>query len=431
MNTHPSSRRRFLQQSAAGLGLALAGLPRPAPARPRSANERLNLGIIGTAHRAEANIDGVRSENIVALCDIDAGLLGRAAERFPGARTYSDFRKLLEQPGIDAVVVSTADHTHAPAAAAALRLGKHVYCEKPLAHSVHEARVLAELAAASGKATQMGIQIHAEDNYRRVVELVRAGAIGPVQAVHVWCGKSWSGGERPTDTPPVPPGLDWDLWLGPAPLRPYHPTYQPANWRRWWDFGNGTLGDMGCHLVDLAFWALELDRPETIQASGPPVHPETAPEWIEVVYQFPARGERPAVELTWSDGSKRPAALAEIPEARGLDMGLLFVGRDGQLLADYDRRILLPAGKYAGFEPPARSIPDSIGHHAEWIRACKTGEPTTCPFSYSGPLTETILLGNVAYRSGCLVMWQPDRMTTGCAEADAFLKRDYRPGWTL
>ncbi len=288
-------RREFLKMVAAGSGAALLPLGR-ASAR-LSANEKLNIGIIGTAHRAEANIAGVQGENIVALCDIDDRLLGRASERFPKAKTYNDFRKLLEQKDIDAVVVSTADHTHAPASAGALHLGKHVYCEKPLTHDVHEARVVANLAKEAKVATQLGTQIHAGDNYRRVVELIQGNAIGPVRECHVWCGKSWSGGDRPTQTPPVPDYLHWDLWIGPAPERPYHPTYLPATWRRWWAFGNGTLGDMACHYMDLPFWALDLRHPTTIEAEGPPVHPETTPAWQIVRYEFPARRHPPGRPL--------------------------------------------------------------------------------------------------------------------------------------
>jgi predicted dehydrogenase len=427
-------RRAFLGRVAATGAAAFA-----APAiqirgavGPKSPNEKLNLGIIGTAGRARGNIQGVQGENLVALCDIDDLLLGRASEQFPGAKTYTDFRKLLEHPGLDAVVVSTADHTHAPASVMAMRLGKHCYCEKPLTHSVHEARVVAQTALASKVATQMGTQIHAGDNYRRVVELVQSGAIGPVSEVHVWVnGKSWSGGERPDTTPEVPSNLHWDLWLGPAPERSYHPTYQPANWRRWWDFGNGTLGDMGCHYTDLAFWALGLRHPLTIEAEGPPVHPETAPPWIKVTYEFPSRGDQPPVRLTWYDGSRRPDLPAGVDFPRW-NAGVLFVGARGMLMADYNRRQLFPEESFRDFTPPEPTIPASIGHHAEWIEACKTGAPTTCHFDYAGALTETILLGTVAYRVGQKLEWDAESLKArNCPEADRHLRRDYRPGWTL
>jgi predicted dehydrogenase len=425
-------RRDFLKTlGAAGAASAFGLRGFPAIGKPGSANERLNLGIIGTSGRAEGNIEGVQGENLVALCDIDDRLLGRAAGRFPGAKTFVDFRKLLDHPGLDAVVISTADHTHAPAAVGAIRRGLHVYCEKPLSHSVYEARVATEAAREKKVATQLGTQIHAGDNYRRVVELVRAGAVGPVREVHVWCGKSWSGGERPGDAPPVPEYLHWDLWLGPAPERPYHPTYQPANWRRWWDFGSGTLGDMACHYMDLPFWALDLKYPTAVESEGPPVHPETTPEWLIVRYEFPARGEKPPVALTWYDGGKRPEILKKAGMPDWGD-GVLFVGDDGMLIADYDNRRLLPEGRFRDFKPPEPSIPASIGHHAEWIAACKDGRPTTCRFDYSGPLTEAVLLGNVAYRAGSRLEWDAETLRAGnCPEAEEYLRRDYRKGWEL
>ena len=428
-------RRSFLRQSAALMGGATivgqnlqAG---PVSLRRVSANEKLNIGIIGTANRASDNINGVQGENIVAVCDIDDSYLARATEAFPKAQAFTDFRKMLDKGGLDAVVISTPDHMHVPASVAALKHGLHVYCEKPLSHTVWEARTVARLAAEKKLATQMGTQIHATDNYRRVVEHIRAGAIGRVTQAHVWVGKTWSGGERPTDTPPVPPGIHWNQWLGPAPERPYNPTYLPANWRRWWDFGNGTLGDMGCHHVDLPYWALALTAPTKIEAEGPPVHPETTPEWMVVKYDFPANGDRPPLQLTWYDGGRRPELL-EKPGMPAWGDGTLFVGEKGMLLADYDRCVLLPEENFKGFKAPEPTIPRSIGHYAEWIQACKTGSPTTCSFDYSGPLTETILLGMVAYRVGKPITWDPQNLKCPNApEADRFLKRQYRSGWEL
>ncbi len=425
-------RRDFLRGvaaagAAASFGSWSWGRPLAGP------NEKLNIGVIGTSGRALGNIEGVEGENIVAVCDVDSNLLGVASERFPKAKTYSDFRKLIEAGGLDAVVISTADHTHAPAAAMALRMGKHVYCEKPLTHSVFEARTLARLAAEAKAATQMGTQIHATSNYRRVVELIRSGAIGPVRSVNVWLdGAKWAGGERPTETVAVPSTLDWDCWIGPAPMRPYHPTYQPANWRRWWDFGNGTLGDMACHFMDLPFWALDLRHPSTVESPGGPGHPETTPVGQLVRWTFPARGDRPAVEFTWKDGQKsRPEVLAE-HKVRGFGSGVLFTGDKGMLVADYDRRVLLPESEFRDFHAPEKSIPESIGHHAEWIAACKDGRPTTCNFDYSGALTEAVLLGNVAFRVGRKLEWDAAKLqAVGCPEAENFLHREYRKGWTL
>jgi predicted dehydrogenase len=426
------SRRRFLQSTAlATAGVWVGGCAATSPRR-LSANDKLNVAAIGTANRARSNISGVESENLVAICDIDETFLAAVKEKFPAAKTYTDFRKMLEQKDIDAVVVSTADHTHAVATAAALRLGKHVYCEKPLTHTVYEARAIARLAAKNKRlATQMGTQIHATENYRRVVELVQSGAIGQVQECHVWCEKSLASGNRPTDFPLVPAHLHWDLWLGPTPARPYHPEYLPKTWRHWWEFGEGILGDMACHYVDLAFWALQLKHPETIETEGPPVHPETTPEWLIVRYQFPARAKLPAVRLTWYDGGKRPA-LVDQGQVPGWRNGVLFVGQKGMLIADYGRRKLLPESQYADFQAPEPFIPNSIGHHEEWIQACKTGSPTTCNFAYGAALTETVLLGNVAYRTGHKLQWDAARLKVkNSKNAMNYIHTEYRKGWEL
>ena len=430
---HQFTRRQFLRNgtlATAGFVLARTGVL----GKGRSPNEKLNIGVVGTANRARGNIAGVEHENIVALCDIDDTFLAAAAERHPRAKTYNDFRRLLEQKDVDAVVISTADHTHAVATAAALKAGKHVYCEKPLTHTVFEARMVSRLAAKNRRlATQMGIQIHAGDNYRRVVELVQSGAIGPVRECHVWCSRDWSGGGRPADTPPTPRHIHWDLWLGPAPVRPYHPEYHPKNWRRWWDFGGGTLADMGCHFLDLVFWALHLRAPKTIEATGPPVNPETTPAWLIVKYEFAARANMPPLRLIWYHGENevRPPLLQEgrVPK---WENGVLFVGDSGMLLADYGRRCLLPEAQYADFQPPAPFIRDSIGHHNEWIKACKTGSPTSCNFDYGGALTETVLLGNVAYRTGHKLEWNAARLKVENSKlAMSYVQQKYRKGWTL
>jgi predicted dehydrogenase len=426
------TRRDFLRRSA----LMTAGLwlgTNVSRAKIRSANNRLNIGIIGTANRAHSNISGVSEENIVALCDIDDHYLSAESKVFPGAMTYNDFRKLLEQKDVEAVVISTADHTHAVATMAALQSGRHVYCEKPLAHTVAEARLVSRTAAAAKNlATQMGTQVHAGKNYRRVVELVRHGVIGEVRECHVWCDKSWGGsGERPIARPRVPSNLHWDLWLGPAAERPYHPDYLPKNWRRWWDFGNGTLGDMGCHYIDLAHWALELRHPLTVEASGPQVHSETTPAWLEVRYEYESPHSKSPIVVTWYDGGKRPAILAEgkVPAWKN---GVLFVGAKGMLLADYEHYRLLPESEFHGFIPPAPFIPDSIGHYNEWIQACKTGSPTTCNFDYSGALSEAVLLGNVAYRAGHKLEWDGLALKAkNCREASNFIQREYRRGWLI
>jgi predicted dehydrogenase len=429
--TERVSRRAFLRRSAAAGALAagVGTFGRGLRAEERSANEKLNIGIVGTANQARFSIDNLRDQNIVALCDIDDLLLGKAGEEFPGARRYNDFRKLLEQGDLDAVVVCTPDHIHAPATVRALRLGKHVYCEKPLTHTVAEARLVAQEAAKAKKATQMGTQIHAGDNYRRVVEIVQSGQLGPIEEVHTWAGSGLGGGDRPTEQPPVPPNLHWDLWLGPAPVRPYNAAYVPFKWRGWWDFGGGVVADLACHHMDLPFWALGLRHPTSVRAAGPPVNVETCPLGLEVHYEFPARDTAPPVKLTWYSGERTPKTIHDfaLPGA-----GNLFVGKKGMLFADYGSYRFLPEEAGTGYTPPTKPIPASIGHHAEWVKACKDGSPTTCNFDYAGALTEAVLLANVSYRSGQPLVWDAAGLkATNTAEADRFIRKEYRPGWEI
>jgi predicted dehydrogenase len=427
------SRRHALRSLSAGVaGLSAGVFSGTAPRPSLAAIDKLRIAIIGTANRAGENINGVAGQEIAAVCDIDDTYLAKAKERFPAARPYVDYRELIEQEAgkIDAVVVSTADHHHAPASIRAIRKKMHVYCEKPLAHTVAEARIVAEEARRAGVATQLGTQIHAGENYRRVVEIVRSGALGDVAEVHVWVGKAWGGGERPAAGEEPPATLHWDLWLGPAPVRPFAAgRYHPAQWRRWWDFGNGTLGDMGCHYMDLPFWALDLKYPTACAAEGPAPHPETCPLGLVVHYEFPARGNLPPLKFTWYDGNKTPQ---EVKGQRVPGSGVMFVGSAGMMFADYDGYRLFPQEKFAGFTPPEPSIPRSTGHYAEWIKACREGTPTTCTFDYSGPLSETVLLGNVAYRTGKRLAWDAATLeSAGCPEAAALIRKQYRPGWEV
>lgn len=434
------SRRGFIGQSLRISGSLAAVLylgDRPANA-PISPNEKLNLGVIGVANKGRHNIDQLLDHNFVALCDVDENYLNEAGKLFPQARLYRDYRRLFdtEAPHIDAVVVSTADHSHAPATSIALDLNKHVYCEKPLTHTVAEARAIARLAENRNVATQMGTQIHAEDNYRRVVELVRTGAIGDVLEVYTWCNKGWSDGRFNPNSGPAPAHLDWDLWLGPAAERPYSDNLHPANWRRFWDFGSGTLGDMACHIMDLPFWALDLSDPVSIEAEGPPVHPVGAPEWCRATYEFP-RDNRSNLKFHWADGGSNFDLVKQTIDADGKPMadwglGILFVGSEGMLLADYGRRQLLPVEKFRDFKAPEPTIAPSVGHWKEWADACRTGSATSCNFTRSGRMTETVLLGTVAFRSGARIEWDADKLSAGANQAaQHLLTKDYRKGFEV
>ncbi len=440
MNKH-LTRRNFLVSSAAatatfwisGCASKTGGLREEPVSQGRklSPNEKLNIGMVGTAAQAGWNLSQVASQNIVALCDIDDKFLDAAVQKYPGAKKYNDFRLMLERSDLDAVVIGTPDHTHAVATVAALKSGRHVYCEKPLTHTISECRIVRETARQHKRVTQLGTQIHAGNNYRRVVELIQTGAIGPVREVHTWVGASYGGKQRPKETPPVPPNLHYDLWLGPVEERPYSPEYLPFAWRNWWAFGGGALADFGCHHMDLPHWALELRAPLSAEAEGPPVDPECPPVWLIVRYEYPARGKKPPVKLTWYHGGKRPPQLAEGKVPKWGD-GNLFVGEKGMLLASYDKHMLLPEADFADFKRPDPFIPNSIGHHKEWIEACKTGGPTTCNFDYSGALTEAALLGNVAFRAGKKIHWDAARLKAkNCPEADEFIQHHYRAGWRL
>jgi predicted dehydrogenase len=403
-------------------------------------SERLQVGVIGTINQAGYDLKEVAAAGaeIAALCDVDEKRSGPVRERFPRAKFFVDFRRLIDHPALDAVVVATPDHMHALATLAALRNGLHVYCEKPLTHTVEEARLVAETAAKHKRVTQMGTQIHAGSNYRRVVELVQSGAIGTVREVHVWVGVCRGGGERPMGSEPIPEGLHWDLWLGAAPVRPFvhgakkteNGVYHPFNWRRFWDFGGGTLTDMACHHMDLPFWALGLRHPTKVSADGSPPHPDTAAVWTTVRYEFPAHEKQPPVTLTWYDGGKRPPHFTrgELPEWGD---GTLFVGSKGMLIAGYGTHKLLPEKDFAGFTPPPKTIKDSIGHHREWVEACKSGGPTTCNFDYSGGLTESVLLGAVSYRLGKPFTWDAKNLKASEPNAERFLRKEYRKPWSL
>jgi predicted dehydrogenase len=434
------SRRRFLSTSAAAAGaLSLGAYVNPAAAQgSKSPNERLRIVGIGTTGRAGANLNELSSQEIVALADVDDSKMAQAAMRYSEARKYRDYRIMLEKEAgnIDAVMVGTADHSHAPAAAMAMRLGKHVYCEKPLTHTVFEARTLANLAKEKKLVTQMGNQIHAGDNYRRVVELIQAGAIGPVTDCHVWVTAKYSGAKFTTGTP-APPHLDWDLWLGPAPQRPYSEGVHPFDWRKFWDYGTGALGDFGCHYIDLCHWALDLRAPTSVEAEGPPVDAVSCPEYCIVRYEYPARGQQPPVKLTWYDSGRQPELIQSMtiggkPLRELFKSAQLFIGSQGMLVSDYNKHFLLPEDKFQDFKRPEQTIAKSIGHHREWVEAIKTGGKTLSNFDYAGALTEAVLLGTVAYRSGKRLEWDAANLKVkNSPEAQQLIHKEYRKGWTL
>ncbi len=424
------SRRRFVRRAAAGLTAAALAGSLAAAEKKQPPSERVRVGVIGLSGRGRDNLAGVAHEEVVALCDVDVNLAGPARQAHPGAKFYQDFRRLLDHNEIEGVVVSTPDHTHAVIAVAAMRAGKHVYCEKPLARTVHEVRVMRETAARHKTVTQMGTQIHAGDNYRRVVEIVRSGVLGTVGRVQVWCDR-WPNVRRLAPKP-TPAGFDLDLWLGPVAQQPYDPAYIPFHWRWFWQFGGGVLADMACHFMDLPHWALYLGAPVHVAASGmkDSEGDQTVPDVLRVDYRYPARGQRPEVHLTWHSGVHGPGLVYREP-FEGYRSGVLFEGTKGKLVADYGRYKLLPESQFKEFKPPQPSIPNSVGHHREWLDAIRTGGPTTCNFGYGGTLAETVLLGNVAYRCGKAFSWDETAGKAGAPEALAFLQADYRNGWTL
>lgn len=433
------NRRTFLKHSAvvgAGVTILKSGILKAG----NSPNEKLNIAGIGVGGRGAADLDGVQSENIVALCDVNAKNLAAAAQKYPGAKLYTDWRKCLEQKDIDAVVCGTTDHTHAFVNVWAMNRGKHVYCEKPLANSVEEARMVREtyLKNKNKIATQMGTQIHASDNYRRMVELIRGGAIGTVKRVHVWCSRTPEGGNY-LPAEPVPEGLDWDLWIGPSPYHSFNKGYVSGGcltWNRFWDFGSGQLGDMGSHMMDMPYWALDLTLPTSCHAEGTPISTDTCPQWLTAEWEHPANSWRPAVTVNWYDGGKKPGMPSEAFNRDKLFKGVLFNGDKGYLICDYDFRIVMPTGsndmtQYTS--PKAKDlIPPSPGHHEEWIIGCKTGKPTLCNFDYSGALIENNLLALVAYRVGQKLEWDAKNLkATNCPEADKYIRKQYRQGWVL
>jgi hypothetical protein len=415
------------------------------------ANEKLHIAILGACGQGGSNTDAVAGENLVALCDVDERRADDTHKKYPKTKRYVDFRKMLDEAyrQIDAVVVSTPDHTHAVASVAAMKLGKHVFCEKPLTRTVYEARVMRQTAIQQKVVTQMGNQGSASEALRRAVELAWAGVAGELKEAHLWLAGGNGPQDRPKDQPPVPPGLHWDLWLGPAPFRPYHPDYVPGSWRNWRDFGNGGGGDMGCHTANMAFRALRLDllwnpepaapkpaRPAVIrvEAESSEIHPETYPRRLIARFDFPARGQLPPARVTWYNGGPKPPKEVLLGHPM-TDWGCLVSGTQGAIFSSCPwntRFVLLPEAKFEGFQGPKPTLPRPGSHHGEWIAACKGQAKAFSGFEFGGPLTEMVLLAHVASLVGQTIEYDPlDGKILNSAEANQLLHRPYRQGWTL
>ena len=413
------TRRRFLRATAAATLLASGVWSQTAPARSRSPNSKLNIAAIGVANRGETNLLSVASENIVALCDVDQSFLDEREERFPSAKQYRDFREMLQRDDLDAVVVSSPDHTHALASLLALKRGLHVYCEKPLAHSVAEVRAMADAAAvakADGRVTQTGVQHHSTPGYYLAVEWVRSGVLGEVREVHAWTDRPfWPQAiKRPAGKHAAPRNLDWNLWLGPAPERPYAPGYHPLNWRGFWDFGTGALGDRGPHLLDPVFTALNLGWPTRVDAVSKGANDETGPESSVVSLEFDR------LKLTWYDGDKQPAP--ELAGVRTLPAnGALLIGSEAKLfIPELGGRptLIMPKDKPRPAEPKLERPPPE-SHYAEWLAACRGEGAVSCDFAYGAKLTGACLLGNIAIRAGRGFSWDAARGSIAGANGNA------------
>ncbi|MDR2172518.1 MAG: Gfo/Idh/MocA family oxidoreductase [Planctomycetaceae bacterium] len=443
------TRRRAIKVATiAGAGILY--LPSGILARGQSPNEKLSVAFIGLGAQGKYQLNNIADmsnlANVVALCDVDDVRAGNAYERFPKAEKFYDFRIMFDklEKSIDAVTVSTPDHTHYHPVIRAIRAGKHVYCEKPLAHSVAEIRIITEEAARMKVATQLGCQRHANKNMARVVELIKSGVIGDVTEVYSWIGSDRGMPPKPDGVGTPPDTLKWDIWLGPCPTdwkfvtTGGKSTFVPYNWRFWWDFGTGESGNWSCHILDLPYWALDLKYPIKVSASGAEVDAERTPQKMEVVYDFPARNGLPPLRLVWSQ-TKKPTCFekykikmpAKNKENKNVNPNNLFVGTKGMILAGFDRHVLLPEDNFKDFEYPEKTIKDSPGFHLEWINACKGQEPATCNFAYSGPMAETAILGNNAFKAGHKTFeWDSEKLLAkNCPEVQNLIKPEFKKGW--
>jgi len=442
--------RREVLAGAAAVG-AFTIVPRHVLGGPghTAPSEKLNIAAVGVGGMGKNNVEACESESIVALCDVDFNFAAEVFKKYPKAKKWRDYRRMLEkQKEIDAVIVATPDHTHAVVAMAAMKLGKHVYVQKPLTRTVYESRMLTEAARKYKVATQMGNQGHSKEGCRLTREWIADGAIGPVREAHCWTDRPvWPQGIlRPSETPPVPEGLDWDLWLGPAPYRPYHPCYLPFNWRAWLDFGCGALGDMACHVMDSAFWALNLRYPTSVEASCSAMvvemwkrkeNNETYPRASIVHYTFPARGDMPEVKLHWYDGGMLPERPRELGAGRKMPKnGTIFVGDKGKMMCgEYgDSPRIIPESKMREYKRPDKTLKRIEGSHEQnWLDACKGGKAACSNFDYAGPFTETVVMGNFAIRiPGTRLGWDGENMrVTNNEKANRFVNEPYREGWSL
>lgn len=440
MNSRSWSRRRFFQSSAAAT--AAVAFPFISVRNVLGANSRLNVACVGVGGKGTVDVAGVSGENIIGLCDVDGNRLASAAKRYAGAQGFADWRVMFDKLGkqIDAVTVSTPDHLHFHPSYRAVREGKHVFCQKPLTHTVWEARTLTEAARKAKVATQMGNQGISQPKLRRDAELVKAGVLGSIREVHAWTdrpGRWWKQGQqRPVEYPPVPKELNWDLWLGPAPQRPYHPAWGHFAWRGWWDFGTGAPGDMGCHLLNLPALAMDFRDPVAVEAKSEGATSESGPLWSEVKWEFPERGTQRAFQFHWYDGGRKPAAEL-FPGRKFGENGLLVVGAKDTFLGSYEGGGAFKSGAtYEDFKHIPETLPKNENwdrcHYEEWIAACKGGPRAYSNFDVAGPVTEVVLLGNVALRAGQRLEWDAKKLkVTNVKSANQFLKREYRKGWKV
>lgn len=442
------TRRGMLGLAAAALAAATpagakkspASKTKPAARRRVSPNEKLNIACVGVGGQGQSDLRAVIHENVVALCDVDEQRAGETFRALPEVPKYTDYRVMLEkQKDIDAVVIAIPDHMHAFVAMAAMQLGKHVYVEKPMAHTIAEAHLMAETARRQKVATQMGNQGHSMAGVWALEQMLESGIIGEVRTVYSWTDRPhWpQGSDRPADNPPVPPTLNWDLWLGGAPERPYHPAYVPHKWRGWWDFGCCAMGDMGCHVLDPPYTGLQLGAPTRVSAETSGVNDETGPVWSIITFEFPERGKRPPVTLTWYDGGKLPPRPDGVPADVVLgdkDGGSLFIGEKGMItVGTYGNRPrFLSPDMQQEWEAKAPEPKGAVGHHRSWIEACKGGKPALSNFEYAAPFTEVVLLGNVAMRASGPIDWDTkSKRVTNLPEANRFISGEYRAGWLL